>query len=414
MPSEQGTHTAQETGIVPPGSGRSTVAGGLNYRALTAMAGLGLLALGMLRGFRLPNDYAYTLSLIDYQTGFVKRGLLGQLLHAAGREGYPAFAIAATALLGASMCALGVAIYRVARRDDSRLWAAVLVFATSYAIVYLAHLNGYLDHVGLILTVVVLSIRDWRRQLPAAVAAFALGTLFHEAICVVFAPLVFGVLLVKVRREPEARATRWLVGGALAVLAVVAAVGQARLPRAEAMQWMAQLEAAAGAPINRMGLLSVLAGDYHDTLEFTSRFWSNWRSWVHLLQSLVVVLPTLGFLLYVMRIRLRRVARERWVRFVALVAPLSPLAMHVAGIDSDRWNLLTQVTLFLAVYGISRIPTGDDPAQQRRWNERVVVALVLICLFNGITAVPLFGAGTCHSFPYCEHLYDLLGAALAR
>lgn len=403
MSSEKGPHIAGN----PEAAGRT-----LDYRLWTAVAGLGLLALGLLRGFRLPTDYAYTVSLIDYRAGFLKRGLLGQLLHSAGWTGYEAFAIAATALLGVAMCALGLAIYRTAREPDARLWSAVLVFTSSFAIVYLASLNGYLDHVGVALAVAVLAIADWRRQLVAAVAALSLGIVFHEATFVVFAPTVLGVLLVKVRREPRSRGLAWVVGAGLLLLAILLGMSSARLPRAEALDLMAQLEASAGRPIHRMGLLSVLAGDSHDMAKFLRRFWSGWRSWVHLVQSLLVVLPSLVFLLWVVAGRLRALARERWVRIVALLAPLSPLAMHFVGIDTDRWNLLAVVTAFLAVFGLSRVPLGEDESVGARWSERLVIALVLVCLYNGVTAVPLFGDGDCTAFPYCEQLYGLFATVI--
>lgn len=412
MSSDQTPEKTTSEGVVPRSESGRTVRYALDYRLLTSVSGLGLLLLGLLRGYRLPNAYAYTLSLIDYRTGFLKRGLMGQLLHSTGWTGYEAFAVVATVLLGVSMCALGLAIYHVARRNDARLWAAVLAFTTSYAVVYLAHLNGYLDHIGLTLTVATLAIRDWRRQLAVAVAAFSLGIVFHEAICIVFAPVVFGVLLVKVRREPGSRGLPWLVGGGVLLLVVLGFVGSAHMSRDEGMLQLARLEAEAGAPIHRMGLLSVLAGDYHDMMKFTGSFWSSWRSWAHLAQSLVVVLPTLALLLWVAAGQLRTRAREGWVRALALLAPLSPLAMHIAGIDTNRWNLLAMVTMFLAVFGLSRIPGPDDPAN-RRWSERLVVALVLVCVFNGIAAVPLFNEATCTSFPYFEHLYDILSTVIA-
>ncbi len=387
--------------------------GSREYRKLAIVTGIGLAVFGALRGFRFPNGYAYTISLIDYEVGFVKRGLFGTLLHKFGDYSSASFLVAGTLLLAVSMFALFVAIYRMSSEDNHLLRASVLVFTSSYAITYMAHLNGYMDHAGILLTIIVLSISDWRPQVVATGVAFLIGALLHQALFVVFFPVVFGVLLVKVRVQKSVAGTRVVFAMGLIVGLLGVAIQYQSLAPELSARLMTSIQSHANAPINFLGLQSVVVGGSGDTFEYMSKFWQYWMNWVRLGLSLVVVLPPLFFLLYVIRRYLQSVNVEKGVRVFLLIAPLSSLAMHFVGIDMHRWNVLCLVAAFAAIYGLhcSKI---RPQLFYGSTTMKMVAVLLVICLYNGIAAVPLFDEQICHSFPNFEHFRDVFSVLSAR
>lgn len=147
--------------------------------------------ISFLKGFRWPGRWAATQAQVDYGEGFSKRGFFGstatrllQLNH------YDRFAVFSTLLL----LLLFVLIFRLAlssglvtRLGDGQPLA---IFAASYSIVFLTHLNGYLDIVLGVLTASVLFVRNVRLRLALTIPVVVPALLIHEEFLLVFLPLL--------------------------------------------------------------------------------------------------------------------------------------------------------------------------------------------------------------------------------
>ena len=379
---------------------------GLRNTRFTTWTGLALLLIGAVRGFHSPNAYAYTLSLIDYSVGFVKRGLFGTIFGAVSRQTYHDFALASIFLLALSLGSLGWVVWKLAAAPHFHTRTSALVFASSFAVVFLAHINGYLDHAGILLTVAVLSIADWRRQAAAALVAFCLGVALHEATFVLFFPVVIGVLLVKVRlaRTPAGTLAVLALGAVVAAWAMAASGHSLDPARIERLS--ASIARTADVPLHEGALEEVLRSERGANLAYMARFWRRSENWFYLFLSLVVTLPPLLYMLAEVRRRLQAAAIERWAAVLMILAPLSPLALHLVGWDTHRWNMMAIVTTLLAIYGLDRagLAVPQTPAVRP---DRLALIFLVVILLNGVGAVPLFGDVAPVPFPFCEHIRTL-------
>ena len=143
------------------------------------LLGLGVVTLG--RTLRWPNDWAEAHWLLDYRFGFVKRGLLGQLLQWAvapfgGEVGEGAIRAVSAAAFAAFVVLLGYTVWRVLRATAFAPGAVAVAaaFVASPFLVMTGHLVGYFDHVvfalGIVSIWLVLRRRPWAGALLQALA----------------------------------------------------------------------------------------------------------------------------------------------------------------------------------------------------------------------------------------------------
>ena len=152
----------------------------------------------VLRGLRFPNIWSYTHYLFNYDYGLVKRGLIGAIVSGTGIDAltsYRFFYVLSFAIL--LLCLVFLFRLALATIKSGGTTSAVvpLVFFSSMSVVYLSHTAGYFDQIGLLLTLLVLSVRSFSLRFLLGIA----GTLFclfvHEAFLVLFFPVIFLSLL---------------------------------------------------------------------------------------------------------------------------------------------------------------------------------------------------------------------------
>jgi hypothetical protein len=181
--------------------------------------GLGVIA--FCKGIREPNAWSYTQAQLDYSTGFMRRGLFGAVLrHPLELNLYCHFAVFSTALLLLlfGVLALLARSSKLAQRTPPGELLAV--YASSYSVTYLAHLNGYFDIPLALLCVGPLFVRSTGWRLAAAAAATVVGILIHEQFFFAFLPLlVVSVLFgAATARNTTERRLVWAGAALLAVL----------------------------------------------------------------------------------------------------------------------------------------------------------------------------------------------------
>ena len=166
----------------------------LRRKVMTVILLVGTLVATVMRGFRLPNDFAEAHWLFDYRYGFHRRALMGTL-YTLWREltGQAPTAVAIAilgtiALVLTCLCFLASSITIVQRAQWST--EAILLMACflgSPFFVYVGHINGYLDHVFYILgfSSIVFAARE--RWLAAGLMQ-AVAILVHESSLLVLFP----------------------------------------------------------------------------------------------------------------------------------------------------------------------------------------------------------------------------------
>jgi len=179
---------------------------------LSCLVMLGALVATVMRTIRGPNDWAEAHWLLDYRFGFVKRGLVGQLLTwVTSLLGMPVSegligGIAVTICVGFCLLLLVLAC-RIAKEASwsPAVVAAMVAFLTSPFLAMTGHVVGYYDHVFLPLG--VLSV--WlvlRGKLWAGAVVQAVALLIHESCAVLIYPVfALACLLHAGRTESGAR-----------------------------------------------------------------------------------------------------------------------------------------------------------------------------------------------------------------
>jgi hypothetical protein len=205
---------------------------------LSCLVMLGALVATVMRTIRGPNDWAEAHWLLDYRFGFVKRGLVGQLLTwTTGLLGIPV----SEGLIGGVALAICVVfcvllLLLACRIAKDASWspavvAAMVAFLTSPFLVMTGHVVGYYDHVFLPLGV----LSAWlalRGKLWAGAVVQALALLIHESCAVLVYPVFALACLLHAtgRTEPAAKPPSLLPLLLPIAMAVVVAVVLASPP----------------------------------------------------------------------------------------------------------------------------------------------------------------------------------------
>lgn len=149
------------------------------------------------RGIRMPNDYAEAHWLLDYQFGFIKRGLVGAICHLvtdlSGIQMSPyLISILSAVILFMMSAAFLYLLYRVCRWQQIQPDATVLtvIWVSSPFVVMSGHLIGYFDSLIYLFTIISIGlVFHGRPYLASCVSAVALFV--HESFLLTGLPLVW-------------------------------------------------------------------------------------------------------------------------------------------------------------------------------------------------------------------------------
>lgn len=364
---------------------------------------LGLAALAFGKGIREPNNWSYTQAQLDYSTGFVRRGLFGAALrHPLELNRYGHFAVVSTVLLLLLLGALALLAYKSKLAERTPPGELLAVYASSYSVTYLAHLNGYLDIPLALLCVLPLFVRSTGRRLAAALVAATVGMLIHEQFFFAFLPLLvvsvlFGAATAKSAGE---RRLAWVGGALLAALGVgmmLCFARQGPVSTAQTGQLRQSMARGTDHPL-KMEVLETYVLTPRQTIELMRTVWRRPTYIPAQAESLLLFGPTAGVLLWATLLLLRRwrPGRHRWLYAGVLLATLAPLSLHLVGWDKSRWNELLCLNAFLMLLTVSRQMGGESvrlPLRLRR-------ACLLVMLLNMASGGALMDGRHIRPFPF--------------
>jgi hypothetical protein len=349
--------------------------------------GLGAIAFG--KGMRLPNPWAYTQAQLNYSAGFMRRGLFGSLFgHALALHRYVNFAVLSTALL---LLLYGVLVL-LAR--ESRLAVRtppgelLAVYASSYSVTYLAHLNGYLDIPLALLCIGPLFVRQTSWRLLAAIVATIGGLLIHEQFFFAFVPLLavsvaFGAATAQTAAH---RRGAWAGAILLAILGVSFTWYLGRHASITAAQTQQLAESAARTADRPLlsGVFEVLPRTPRENLEMMESVWRRPTFIPAQIESLLIFGPTAALLSWATLLVLRRWRPNgyHWLYAGTLVAMLAPLSLHLVGWDKNRWNQLLCLNALLMLLFVSRM-FGGEAVRLPLWMRRACLVVMLLNMATG-------------------------------
>jgi hypothetical protein len=354
-----------------------------NWTAL----GLGILA--FVKGIRLPNSWAYTQAQMDYGAGFTRRGLFGSTLgHLLQLNLYGHFVVASTVLLLLLFAVLALLARSSKLSERMPPGELLAVYASSYSVSYLAHLNGYLDIPLALLCAGPLFVRRTGWRLAAAACCTVVGILIHEQFFFAFLPLLMISILfgAATARTAAERRLAWVGGALLALLGLGLMMNFARQgpiseEQSEQMRQTITLRAdgALNTEVFKEGSLT--------PQENLGIMQSVWRRSTYLpaqVESLLLFGPTTVVLSWATLLLLRRwkPGKQRWLYTGVLLATLAPLSLHLVGWDKNRWNEILCLNAFLLLLLVSRL-AGGEPVRLPVWLRRTCLLVMLLNMASG-------------------------------
>lgn len=365
-----------------------------------------LLVVGVLKGIRMPNSWAVSHYLFNYEAGFMKRALWGELLwRMLGQRSGRYFLLTAVACL--VMGALLWLVVRESRRmaASPRGALAAVLLASSPSMVMLAHLIGYLEQVVYVALLAIVAARARPRlQAVLAAATAAVAPLVHEAS--VF--WVGGLSVLAVLVPDTADASRplrvraaagllllWLLSTGLTVR-----TGRITFERAELL--LAERSAFADVPLHK-DAFRTLAAPASEGLTQMRRAWLSGAVFPDAVRTFLTFAPGALLLLALAA----GGAREAWsdrrtstvTALVAAASVCAPLALNVIGWDIHRWSALAAFNA-----GCAALILAGSRREPRAVSPRTASLVLAVVVWGAAADVDLFDGYRTKYPPFGDHL----------
>lgn len=349
-----------------------------------------------------PVRWAATQAQVDYRFGLVKRGLFGAVftrpLHL---QHFERFALFSFALLGILLALIVWFVVRSGLMQRVRTFEVGALFFSSYAITYLAELNGYFDIPLAIIAVALLLIRNPVRRLLWSLPWVAVALMTHELFLIIFLPVVLlSFLLQSVAAEGETLTKGLKKAGVLGLFAVAVTLAMALRPSLTAVQaemLQGQIQQSVDFDLDDR-FFPVMTRSFGDNLREMKVYETSAGWWKYHVISLFIIFPTVLLLLLLTRQVLRSagVDTRGWIGYCTVAAALSPLLMNLLGCDAGRWASLTILTSFLVLLSACYYTQGAGVALSPGFRQ----AVLLVTMLNMASGGMLFGGDDVRSFPF--------------
>jgi hypothetical protein len=152
-----------------------------------------ILLVSILRGIRIPSVWGYTHFLFNYDAGFTKRSIIGEIYKHIDNYTHPygAYIAFSTLIFSLNIACIIQAMKKLIGSCQDNLIACSILFASSLAITYLAHTVGYYDHVGFLAAFLIINISSRPLKFLLAIPLIVFCLLVHEGFLLIFFPSIF-------------------------------------------------------------------------------------------------------------------------------------------------------------------------------------------------------------------------------
>lgn len=376
--------------------------------------------LSILRGIRFPNIWSYSHFLFNYDFGFTKRGLLGEIISQFNNPyliSYEFFFIFSIAIFAINVILLSILIRDFVNSRNPVLIGCSLVFVSSLVVVFLSNSIGYFDHIGLLIALVTLKISRFYKKILFLLPSMTFALITHEAILTIFFPVIFMSLLFDIK--PEGSIKKVVTLGLFSALSVtlVLFVSSFTLEPSETRKMYSNLQAQIDHPL-RKDAFDVLHRDAKTNYEIMQNNWSDiavksgWAKrvtrFIKLIESFLVTMPVLSVFIYFSVLFLRTSKVKFGLVILSILASVSPLLLHFFAWDMHRWNILAVATSFLMLYVVHSSKTNN---QSMVISRNIYPVFIFVFFLNGISQIGLFDGYYVKQFPFFEHqqyIFDLI------
>jgi hypothetical protein len=373
-----------------------------------SLAAVLLGAIAFMKGRRPPGLFPLDQSQLSYRYGFIKRGLIGSVYDRLGLHHYVALTRIFTFELLALLLLLAWFVYASGLHRRFASAAIAALFASSYAVTFLAHLIGYSDVPLAFGTIALLLIRSPRTRFLLGLLVVPASLLSHEAYLLWLLPLLllsFVLDAIQSRASVRAATAYILTLGAiaLAIALVTSLRPNMTQPQIEAVHRDMTARNDFFILDDSMDVLHrSLADNLRDVAQRHKTL--SWR--LEMVPSILDLLPVCLLLLHFLRRATRALlagrspAVHRRVGFAMAIVLISPLSLHLLGWDAARFNVLFTLVLFLTLLLVCQ--RLDGLALPLSVSERN--AIILVVAFNMATGYGLMNGFQTDPFPFVDRV----------
>ncbi len=361
-----------------------------------------ILLVSILRGIRIPSVWGYTHFLFNYDAGFTKRSIIGEIYKHIDNYTHPygAYIAFSTLIFSLNIACIIQAMKKLIGSCQDNLIACSIVFASSLAITYLAHTVGYYDHVGFLAAFLIINISSRPLKFLLAIPLIVFCLLVHEGFLLIFFPSVFLSLILASVGNKKWMFLSFCIAFFAASLAFV--LSEATLDSVAMAQLSGALQAHTDIAL-RGDAFAVLGRNVNSNLEIMLWSWGGLFAIANIF-SWLVTLPSCAFFMASSLPRLKACPLPR-VTWLLALASLSPLSMHVIAWDMHRWNALAVTTSFLCLYAVfTSLPKPETSPE----SGKLLPILVLLVFLNGASTIGLFEGYSVRQFPFFDNIFSSL------
>jgi hypothetical protein len=371
-----------------------------------AIAVWGTLLLSALKAMRPPNDFALAHYLITYDLGFVRRGLVGEILKLCGASffsSYEFISVLAAVILAANLWLIGRAAREFCESSDLVPPLLAVAYTSSLAIVYLVHTIGYFEQFALLFALILARLTRYSTRLLVCTSLGTALLFVHEGTLAMFLPLECFSLLLLLSLEPRKRKWEVVGVGLLACVQVfltsfIGFYGVLTEASARRLQDFAQSRAnfAVCPPV-----FELLQRGSAGTVSETASYFDTLRYWVASIDSVLIVAPTLLVLVVASTMILRQYRRSWLFVLGAIIAACAPMSLRFLAGDLHRFDALALSTAFLVLQMVWRHPAGRGVSVQ--WPRWSIPVLVLVIVIGASSRTFLFNGEYVKQYPFFEY-----------
>ena len=289
-----------------------------------------ILTISVIRGVRFPNNWSYSHFLFNYNYGFIKRGLAGELfqcLNIPYYYSYNFFFIFSISILLLNIVFLALIIKDIVSSNNKLFILSALIFASSLAVVFLSHTVGYFDHIGLLIVLISLRLRGFYKKIIFLLPTLIFAILAHEVIFALFFPVIFMSLLFSFNNE--IKRTKLIVLMSFSALLVVLTlfVSGRTIEMRSADKMYDDLQTKTGISL-RHEAFGVLSLDSRENINDRKIKWSSPYEIYHLTFSLLSTLPSIMILILFIVQTLKHKRKNIFILLLSILASISPLILN--------------------------------------------------------------------------------------
>lgn len=375
-----------------------------------------LLLNSVLRGITPPNRWAYTQYLANYDFGFAKRSLQGAVVSALDIPALYTYSFAFWYMMSvftANALLLLWIMRRLCATGDLNARLNTLVFASSLAVVVLAHIVGYGDEIGLLVTLLALLVRDFHHRCLLVAVLFPIAMLVQETEFVMLFPVVVFRFLVDIGDVRSAQRTKLIALGVVlaGVFGTLLVLLNTHLSEASATAMYQSIQSRSPYPLREYQVMmtSTLADNVRMVMHAYSFPWMR----LYILLCWVATLPSAAYFMRQTWLHMTYRGQSLILRGAAMAASVAPLSMHLIAVDGNRFAAFTAITSFLvyATVKLQQQVADTTPVSSSASRINLLVPPILIAV-NLSSSMPLFPGYVVRNFPYEELLLGL-GSVLA-